>query len=94
MFAPSKGTWGAWEIVARYHELEISEEAFAGGSASFADPLTSPRKASAYGIGLNWYLNDNLKWVLNYERTAFDGGASTGDRPDEEAILTRVAVGF
>ncbi|HWJ04632.1 MAG TPA: porin [Steroidobacteraceae bacterium] len=94
VFAPQNGTWGAWELVARYHELEISDEAFAGGSASFADPLTNPRKASAYGIGLNWYLNDNLKWVLNYEKTAFDGGAATGDRPDEEAILTRVAVGF
>jgi phosphate-selective porin OprO/OprP len=89
-----KGTWGAWELVARYHELEIGDEAFAGGLDSLADPLASPRKASAYGIGVNWYLNDNVKWVLNYERTAFEGGAVDGDRPDEEAILTRVAVGF
>ena len=43
---------------------------------------------------MNWYLNDNLKWVLNYEKTRFEGGAVGGDRPDEEAILTRVAVGF
>jgi phosphate-selective porin OprO/OprP len=94
VFAPGKGTWGAWELVARYHELEISDEAFAGGSDSFADPLASPRKASAYGIGVNWYLNDNVKWVLNYEKTQFEGGAVNGDRPNEEAILTRVAVGF
>jgi phosphate-selective porin OprO/OprP len=94
VFSLANGTWGAWELVARYHELEIGDEAFAGGSTSFADPLTSPRKASAYGIGVNWYLNDNLKWVLNYEKTGFEGGAATGDRPDEEAILTRVAVGF
>jgi phosphate-selective porin OprO/OprP len=94
VFSLENGTWGAWELVARYHELEVSDEAFAGGSESFVDPLTSPRKASAYGIGLNWYLNDNVKWVLNYEKTEFEGGAATGDRPDEEAILTRVAVGF
>lgn len=94
VFSLDKGTWGAWELVARYHELEIGDEAFAGGSDSFADPLASPRRASAYGIGVNWYLNDNVKWVLNYERTAFEGGAVDGDRPDEEAILTRIAVGF
>jgi phosphate-selective porin OprO/OprP len=90
----ANGTWGAWELVARYHELEIGDEAFAGGVDSFADPLSSPRKASAYGVGVNWYLNDNVKWVINYEKTKFEGGAVEGDRPDEEAILTRVAVGF
>jgi phosphate-selective porin OprO/OprP len=94
VFSLENGTWGAWELVARYHELEIGDEAFVGGAESFADPLASPRKASAYGVGVNWYLNDNLKWVLNYEKTEFEGGAVDGDRPDEEAILTRVAVGF
>ena len=94
VFSLENGTWGAWELVARYHELEIGDEAFAGGANSFADPLASPRKASAYGVGVNWYLNDNVKWVLNYEKTEFEGGAVDGDRPDEEAILTRVAVGF
>ena len=94
VFSLENGTWGAWELVARYHELEVGDEAFAGGTSSFADPLASPRKASAYGVGVNWYLNDNLKWVLNYEKTEFEGGAVDGDRPDEEAILTRVAVGF
>ena len=94
VFSLENGTWGAWELVARYHELEIGDAAFAGGTDSFADPLTSPRKASAYGVGVNWYLNDNVKWVLNYEKTEFAGGAVDGDRPDEEAILTRLAVGF
>jgi phosphate-selective porin OprO/OprP len=46
-------------------------------------------------LGLNWYLNENLKWVLNYEQTSFDGGAAGGsDREDEKAFLTRVALGF
>ena len=95
VFSLDKNTWGAFELVARYHELEIGNEAFAGGAASFADPTVSPSKATAYGVGLNWYLSENLKWVLNYERTSFDGGAAGGaDRPDEEVLLTRVAVGF
>ena len=95
VFSLENGTWGGWEIVARYHELEIDDAAFAGGADSFADPLASARKASTIGVGLNWYLNQNLKWVLNYEVTSFDGGAADGgDREDEEAVLTRIAVGF
>ena len=95
VFSFENGTWGGWEIVARYHELEVDDAAFAGGADSFADPLASARKASTIGVGLNWYLNQNLKWVLNYEVTSFEGGAPDGgDRDDEEAVLTRVAVGF
>jgi len=95
VFSLDQGTWGAFELVARYHELSIDDAAFAGGADSFADPDVSARKASGYTLGLNWYLNQNLKWALDYEHTAFDGGAPDGkDRPDEQAVLTRFALGF
>jgi phosphate-selective porin OprO/OprP len=94
IFDPSKGTWGAIELVARYHELDIDDDAFAGGANSFANPASSASKASAWGVGVNWYLTQNYKWSLNYDVTSFDGGAATGDRPDEKALFTRFAVGF
>jgi len=95
VLAPAQDTWGAFELVGRYQELRVSDEAFAGGAASFADPAVAARKASSYALGLNWYLNQNLKWALDYEHTAFDGGAANGkDRPTEQALLTRVALGF
>lgn len=94
-FSLENGTWGAFELVGRYHELSVDDAAFVGGADSFADPAVSARKATAWGLGVNWYLNENLKWVLNYERTSFEGGAAGGaDRDDEEAFLTRVALGF
>lgn len=88
------GGWGAWEVVARYSELQIDSNAFAGGAASFADPTTSPRNARATGVGINWWLNANVKWVLDYEVTQFDGGEKNGNRPDERALTTRFAVSF
>lgn len=95
VFNWDKGTWGAFELVGRYQELRVSDDAFAGGAASFADPAVAARKASGYTLGLNWYLSQNVKWVLNYEYTTFDGGAADGeDRPTEQALLTRVALGF
>jgi phosphate-selective porin OprO and OprP len=89
------GGWGAWEVVARYSELKVDNAAFAGGTQSFADPTASPRNARATGVGINWWLNANVKWVLDYEVTQFEGGAlSNGNRPDERALTTRFALTF
>jgi len=87
--------WGALELAVRVHELDIDEAAFAGGSSSFADPSASARRARAVGGGLNWWLNQNLRWMLDYEVTRFDGGAANGgNRPDERALLTRFFLSF
>jgi phosphate-selective porin OprO/OprP len=95
IFSLDKRTWGAWELVARYHVLDPDNAAFEGGAASFADPNTQATKASAWALGVNWYLNENLKLVANYEQTSFDGGDPGGaDRDDEKAFLTRFALGF
>jgi phosphate-selective porin OprO/OprP len=95
VFSVGKDGWGAFELAARYQQLTVDDSAFAGGAASFADPAAAAGKATGYTLGLNWYLNQNVKWVLNYEHTSFEGGApGGGDRPDEQAVLTRVALGF
>jgi len=95
VFSLDQGTWGTFEVVARVQELDVDDAAFAGGVDSFADPAVSSSRASAWGIGLNWYLNENVKWAFDYEQTRFDGGAAGGsDRKDEEAFLLRMALGF
>ncbi len=93
-FSPGEG-WGAFELVARVQQLDIDEAAFAGGLDSFADPEAAAESATGWTVGLNWYLNENLKWMLDYERTSYDGGALGGaDRDDTDALLLRMAVGF
>jgi phosphate-selective porin OprO/OprP len=87
--------WGALELAVRVHQLDVDRAAFSGGSASFADPSVSARQARAVGVGLNWWLNQNLRWMLDFERTQFEGGAANGaDRPDERALLTRFFLAF
>lgn len=93
-FSPGEGTWGAFEIKARVQQLKVSDDAFAGGADSFADPLAAASQADSYGIGLNWYLNENLKWLLDLEHTTFEGGAAAGDRRDEDAYQLRLVVAF
>ncbi len=91
---PGKPGFGAIELVARYHELDVDDAAFTGGAASFANPLTAISKESAYGVGVNWYPWNTVKLSLNYENTSFVGGAATGDRPDEQLLFSRFAINY
>ena len=77
-----------------YNHLTVGASAFEDGANSFANPASAARAASAYGVGVNWYLNRNFKWMLDYEHTRFDGGAAKGDRPDEELLVTRFYLQF
>lgn len=91
-FNPSKGDYGAFEIIARAGQLDIDDDAFTSGLATLTNSAT---KATSYGSGLNWYLSDNLRIALNYNYTEFDGGAAAGaDRPEEHAIFSRVQLRF
>jgi phosphate-selective porin OprO and OprP len=88
-FDPEAGAWGALEITARVNGLSVDEDAFALG---LADAARSAHKASAWAVGLNWYLNRNVKLVGTYERTTFEGGAREGDRPTENALFFRAQL--
>lgn len=93
-FRPGKDGKGAWELVARVHQIDFDDDAFEGGANSFANPASSVSKATAYGVGVNWYPWNTVKLSVNYELTEFEGGAATGDRPDERALLSRFAINF
>ena len=57
--------------------------------------MSSASEVRAWTIGLNWYLNGNLKLVTNYTQASFDGGAAGGaDREDEKAVFTRAQFSF
>jgi phosphate-selective porin OprO/OprP len=84
------GSWGALEIAGRYSQLLADGAAF----PVYANPQSSARKADAWAIGLNWYLNRIFKAVLNYERTDFQGGAAAGNREPENAIVSRLQIAY
>jgi phosphate-selective porin OprO/OprP len=91
---PGKAGWGALELVARYQELDVDDDAFVGGANSFANPATAITKETSYGVGVNWYPWNTVKLSINYDTTRFDGGAVEGDRPDEKALFSRFAINY
>lgn len=87
----STGDWGAFEVAARYGELSVDDDVFTLG---YAKNTLSAKEAEDYALGLNWYFNDNALFKVNFVHTEFSGGSTTGDRDDENAILTRFQISF
>ena len=91
VFDPVEGTWGAFEVVGRLSQLDVDDTAF----PTYADPARYAQSAQAWGLGLNWYWNKNVKWMLDYEHTTFRGGETGGqDRAAEDALLIRAQLAF
>ncbi len=96
-FNPLEGRWGAWQLVGRYAELHADPEAF----PLFSDPATSARAAKAWSVGLNWWLNRNLRVATSFSHTTFTGGGGAGTTPpasvtrkDENVLFTRLQLAF
>ena len=68
-FSPSEGTWGAFEIRPACTSSTSTTTPSAAAPTRSPTRRVSASKAGSYGVGLNWYLNENVKWLLNYELT-------------------------
>jgi phosphate-selective porin OprO/OprP len=88
------GGWGAWEVVGRLEQFSAGRDQFNNPSFVAAG---SARDAFAWGFGVNWYLNANVKLNLDYDQTTFHDLAA-GNNPvtkqTQHEILTRVQFQF
>ena len=90
-FEPRAGRWGALQLVARYAYLDIDDGLF----PTFADPAELPTRVENWGVGVNWYLNRNIRAAFNYDHFDFKGGRSGGiENIGEHVISTRVQLAF
>lgn len=87
-FDPHSGHWGALQAVARYQRLEVSDNAWTSGLAATG----TNRHAASWVAGLNWYMNQLVKWQLNVERTVFD--RNTGARKPETMLTLQAQLGL
>jgi phosphate-selective porin OprO/OprP len=101
---------GAWELVARYSRLDVSNIIFAPGirnlaTLTSATVLTgnpggqSTHAASEITLGFNWYLNKWVRMQFNYERSWYDtpirlGVGRGGLLTHDDAVLSRFQLIF
>jgi phosphate-selective porin OprO/OprP len=95
-FDPRINQWGALQIVGRAAQLNVDRNAFSGG---FASSAKSADTATAWSVGLNWYLNKNIRANLSYSHTTFDGftgKAAPGVIPAqaENVLFSRLQLSF
>jgi phosphate-selective porin OprO/OprP len=73
--------WGAWELAARYSTIDLDTQySFPGGGNE--DNLT---------LGLNWYLNPNVRVMFNYVNADIDHPLYDGDL---DIFQTRFQLAF
>ena len=94
-FDPHTGGWGAWQVVARYADLGVDSKAFTDGFASSAKNADG---AASWSVGLNWYLNRNIRADLSFSHTAFHGytGKAAPGVPaqSENVLFSRIQLAF
>lgn len=90
------GTWGAFELVTRFANVQI-DAAF----PAFASPATNADEATSFGFGLNWYLSKTVRFSAHYYQTdfGFNRAAPTVPtapvlRQDEKVLITRFQLAF
>jgi phosphate-selective porin OprO/OprP len=99
----SEGAWGAVELGARYSIIDLNDN-YGGGTASAASSTSiAGGKQQVFTLGANWYVNNNIRFMLNYlhgkidkpEGTAGVAGAPLGTNIglsfDAIALRTQVA---
>jgi phosphate-selective porin OprO/OprP len=84
-FNRGRGTWGAWQIGARFDWLDLNS-----GTQSAAGSIVNGGNAQDMTLGLNWFFNPNARlqfnyvcsWINNAAPATFPGsvGALNGSR--------------
>lgn len=94
-FSPAAGTWGAFELAARYSVLDLN---FREGVAGAATPAGGVRggEQKILSLGANWYLNPSMRLMLNYQHVEIDRLTATGAQAGQEfdAVAARAQVTF
>lgn len=94
-FSFSGNSWGALELAARYSVLDLNWNA---GSAGHAVPFGGIRggEQKVWTVGLNWYPNNNVRFVLDWLNVDVDklnaAGLQAGQKFD--VIAARVQFQF
>lgn len=96
-FDLSAGTWGAFEVVARYANVKVDDATF----PTFASASTNADEASSVGLGVNWYLSKAVAFKIDYYQTKFGFNSAAPAvsatqllRQDEKAFITRFQLAF
>ncbi len=95
VFNPATGDWGAVELAARYSVLDLNDNA---GTLNHTTPTNGVRGGDEKitTVGLNWYPNQTIRFLLDYQNGQVDRLNSAGKQIGEnfQAISLRSQFSF
>ena len=92
-FNPAAGTWGAWELGARYSDVNLNWHDGVFGAATPTGGIRGGEQKIAT-VGLNWYLNPDMRFMLDYSHVEIDrlnaAGANMGQKFNTIALRSQL----
>lgn len=94
-FNPEAGTWGAFELAARYSRLDLNYRQGVLGTAPLLGAVRGGEQKIGT-LGLNWYLNPSMRIMLDYQHVEIDRLSATGLQTGQtyNAVAARGQVNF
>ncbi|WP_296595480.1 porin [Phenylobacterium sp.] len=93
-FSPADGTWGAFEVAARYSVLDLDDNAGLVGRATPAGGVRGGEQVITT-VGLNWYPNPVIRFQAQYEHVNIDrlsaAGLQVGEDVDVVSLRSQYA---
>ncbi len=76
------GTWGAWELAARYSAIDLNYNVNPTGLPVLGAPIAAEGEIRGgeqkiVTVGLNWYLNSNIRLMFQYQNVDVNRISST-----------------
>ncbi len=71
-FSLAEGGWGAWELGARLSYINLNDNFTAGLPLASQPSAVAGGKQTSFTLGLNWYVNSNIRFMLNYVHADID----------------------
>jgi phosphate-selective porin OprO/OprP len=98
---PAAGTWGAFELVARYSDLDLNYHDCGAGKAPGAagtpcfDAIRGGHQKIA-SFGVNWYLNPDMRFMLDYQHVDVNRFNTAGTQIGQEydAVAMRAQLTY
>jgi len=82
------GGWGAWEVLARYSNIDLDYLPF----ASAASGGIPGGQQDVWTIGLNWYPNNAIKFQLNYDNIQVNHPNAPANDISANAVVLRSQI--
>ena len=76
-FSLGQGGWGAWEVAARISYINLDSDFQPGQPLSTHPAAVDGGLQRGYSFGLNWYPNDIVRFMLDYEHVDYEKASGT-----------------